>query len=169
VRLPINFFAIEIENPELAFQRMRKMYRAKGYSESWIQDRVRGMSIRGELIQKWAQRGIKTGNDFSILSAEIAKATFGITPKQHKTIKGLRKENIRDHMTDIEMIFSMLGEKATAEIAKATDSQGFVENEVAAKKGGRIAGDARKKLQLHTGKRVVSEKKLNLNTKDISQ
>tara|TARA_Y100000310_G_scaffold324835_1_gene387228 strand:+ start:4515 stop:5348 length:834 start_codon:yes stop_codon:yes gene_type:complete len=162
----------EIENPELAFQRMRETYRAKGYSESWIQDRIRGIAIRGELIKEWSQRGVKTGKDFSILSAEIAKATFGITPRQHKTIKGLGKENIRDHMTDLEMIFSMLGEKATTEIAKAKDAQGFMENEVAAKKGGRVAGDARKKLQIHTGESVVSgkkhvgrSKKLNLNTK----
>jgi hypothetical protein len=148
----------EIENPELAQQRMRKIYKAKGYSESWIQDRIRGIAIRDELVDEWKKRGVKAGIDFSILSSEISKATFGVTPNQHKKIKGLKNENLRDHMDDLEHIFNMLGEKAATEISKAKEVHGFNENELAAKKGGRIAGDARKKLEFETGKGVVSRR-----------
>lgn len=147
----------EIEDPELASKRTRALYKAKGYSDSWIEKRMRGIAIRDELTEEWKVRGVKEGKEYSILTAEISKATFGITPAEYKEVKGLQRENLRDHMTDLELIFSMLGEAATTEIARTTDAQGFTKNKVAAQKGGTIAGDARKKLEVETGKKVVSK------------
>ncbi|MFH1455947.1 MAG: Bro-N domain-containing protein [archaeon] len=147
----------EIENPELAQKRMKEIYRVKGYSDEWIEKRVRGIVIRDELTDEWEKRGIKEQKEFSILTAEISKATFDLTPSEYKEVKGLKRENLRDHMDDLELIFSMLGEKATTEITKSKDSQGFNENQDAAKKGGKIAGDARKNLEIETGEKVVSE------------
>ncbi|WP_316811450.1 Bro-N domain-containing protein [Pedobacter heparinus] len=149
----------EIENPELAQARMRDIYRAKGYSEGWIDKRVRGIAVRDELTGEWKTRGVKEGIEYSILTAEISKATFGIIPSDHKQIKGLTKpaENLRDHMTDLELIFTMLGEASTTEIAKSKDAQGFEENKKAAKAGGTIAGNARKELEQKSGKKIVSK------------
>lgn len=147
----------EIENPELAAKRMRELYRQKGYSDEWIEKRVRGIAVRDELTDEWQNRGIKEQKEFSILTAEISKATFGMTPSEYKEFKNLDKENLRDHMTDLELIFTMLGEASTTEIAKNRDAQGFAENKTAAKKGGKIAGDARKKLEIESGKKVVTE------------
>ena len=147
----------EIENPELSQTRMREIYKAKGYSEDWIEKRVRGIAIRDELTDEWKKRGIQSDNEYSILTAEISKATFGITPTEYKSLKGLKRENLRDHMDDLELIFSMLGERATTEIARTKDVKGFVENKGAAIKGGKIAGDARKKLEIETGRKVVSK------------
>ncbi len=146
----------EIENPELAQQRMRQIYKAKGYSNAWIEKRIRGIAIRDELVDEWKNRDVKTNKEFAILTSEISKATFGLTPKNYKGVKGLKSQNLRDHMNELELIFGMLGEKATTEIAKATDAQGFNQNEVAAHKGGKIAGDARKNLEVETGEKVVS-------------
>lgn len=146
----------EIENPELAQQRMKKLYQQKGYSEDWIEKRVRGIVIRQELTGEWKKRGIEEDKDFAILTNEISKATFGKTVEEYKSVKNLKKENLRDHMNDLELIFSMLGERATTEIARTKDAQGFVENKDAAAKGGKIAGDARVKLEIETGKSVVS-------------
>lgn len=146
----------EIENPELAQKRMRALYKAKGYSDEWIEKRVRGIAIREELTDEWKNRGIKEGKEYSILTAEISKATFGLTPSEYKDLKGLDRENLRDHMTDLELIFTMLGEASTKEIAQNTDSQGFDENKTAAQKGGKIAGDARKQLEIESGKKVVT-------------
>ncbi len=148
----------EIENPELATQRTREIYKAKGYPDDWIEKRMRSIAIREELTDEWKARGIKERIEYAILTAEISKATFGLTPSQHKDLKGLKSQNLRDHMTDLELIFSMLGEASTKEIVVNTNPEGFVENKKAAKAGGKIAGDARKNLELKSGKKVVSNK-----------
>jgi DNA-damage-inducible protein D len=146
----------EIENPEHAAKRMRVIYEQKGYSEDWIEKRLRGIAVRDELTDEWSKRGVKEGKEFAILTAEISKATFGMTPAQYKEFKALSnpKENLRDHMTDLELIFTMLGEASTTEIAKKKDAQGFPENHRAAKAGGTIAGDARKALETKSGNKI---------------
>lgn len=146
----------EIENPELGTQRTRDLYKLKGYSEDWIEKRMRSIAIREELTDEWKSRGIKEKPEYAILTAEISRATFGINPSEHKMIKGLKSQNLRDHMSDLELIFSMLGEASTKEIAVNTDALGFEENKRAAKAGGKIAGDARKQLEIKSGKRVVT-------------
>lgn len=146
----------EIENPELATQRTRELYKLKGYADDWIEKRMRSIAIREELTEEWKNRGVKEQIEYSILTAEISKATFGLTPSEYKQVKGLKSQNLRDHMTDLELIFSMLGEASTKEIVVNTDTKGFVENKKAAKAGGKIAGDARKQLELKSGKRVVT-------------
>ena len=146
----------EIENPELGTQRTRDLYKLKGHSEDWIEKRMRSIAIREELTDEWKSRGIKEKPEYAILTAEISRATFGLNPSEHKMIKGLKSQNLRDHMSDLELIFSMLGEASTKEIAVNTDAQGFDENKRAAKAGGKIAGDARKQLELKSGKRVVT-------------
>ncbi|MFA7400430.1 MAG: Bro-N domain-containing protein [Sideroxydans sp.] len=152
---------MEIENPELASARARELYQAKGYTQAWIEKRLRSIAIRGELTDEWKQRGVQEGKEYSILTAEIARATFGVTPDAHSKLKGLNKvktgNNLRDHMTDLELIFTMLGEAGTTEIARSKDAQGFVDNQQAAKEGGTIAGNARKALEDKSGKRVVSQ------------
>jgi len=149
----------EIENPELAQARIRATYKAKGYSDEWIEKRIRGILVRDELTSQWKQRGLKEGKEYAILTAEISKATFGIIPSDYKELKGLSKasENLRDHMTDLELIFTMLGEASTTEIAKNKNAQGFVENHKAAKAGGSVAGNARKELEKKSGKKIVSK------------
>jgi hypothetical protein len=147
----------EIEDPELATKRTREIYKAKGYSHAWIEKRMRGIAIREELTDEWDKRGVKLQREYAILTAEISKATFGMTPSEYKQHKGLQKENLRDHMTDLELIFSMLGEAATKEIAVNRDAQDFDENKSAAKMGGKIAGDARNQLEKESGKPVVSQ------------
>jgi hypothetical protein len=117
---------------------------------------MRGIAVRAELTEEWKTRGVKEEPEYAILTAEISKAAFGITPGEYKQLKGLQRENLRDHMTDLELIFSMLGEAATTEIARKQDAQGFSKNKVAAHKGGRIAGEAREKLEVETGEKVVS-------------
>jgi hypothetical protein len=144
----------EIEDPELATKRTRALYKAKGYSDDWIEKRMRGIAIREELTDEWNDRGIKEQIDYAILTSEISKATFGMTPSEYKKFKGLERENLRDHYTDLELIFSMLGEAATTEITRNKDAQGFNENKDAANRGGKIAGDARKKLEIESGKKV---------------
>lgn len=150
----------EIENPELASIRTRQLYEAKGYPKAWIEKRLRSIAIRGELTDEWRQRGVKEGQEYAILTSEIATATFGVTPESHKQIKGLAKlkssENLRDHMTNLELIFTMLGDASTTEIARGKDAQGFPANRTSARAGGAIAGDARKALEAKSGKRVVS-------------
>jgi len=147
----------EIEDPELATKRTKALYRAKGYSDDWIEKRMRGIAIRAELTDEWKRREVGLEKEYAILTAEISKATFGLTPAEYKDLKGLERENLRDHMNDLELIFSMLGEAATTEITKTQDAQGFDENRTAARKGGRIAGDAREKLEKETKKMVVSK------------
>ncbi|OOG51666.1 Bro-N domain-containing protein [Polaromonas sp. C04] len=150
----------EIENPELASARARELYEAKGYPKPWIEKRLRSIAIRGELTDEWKQRGVKEGQEYAILTAEIASATFGVTPEGHKKIKGLAKlktgDNLRDHMTDLELIFTMLGEASTTEIARRKDARGFPANRSSARAGGTIAGDARKALEAKSGQPVVS-------------
>lgn len=143
----------EIENPELASKRTREIYKAKGYSDDWIEKRTRSIAIRDELTDEWKKRGVKEQIEYAILTAEISKATFGLTPSQYKKVKGLKRENLRDHMTDLELIFSMLGEASTTEITRNTDAKGFQESKISAKKGGKIAGDARKALEIESGKK----------------
>jgi hypothetical protein len=147
----------EIEDPELGTARTRELYRAKGYSDDWIERRMRGIAIRAELTDEWKNREVGGSREYAILTAEISKATFGLTPSEYKELKQLDRENLRDHMTDLELIFSMLGEAATTEITRTQDAQGFDENRTAANKGGRIAGDAREKLELESGRGVVSD------------
>jgi len=146
----------EIEDPELASKRSRKLYQAKGYSDDWIEKRMRGIAIRSELTDEWKNREVGDDREYAILTAEISKATFGMTPSEYKEHKSLQRENLRDHMTDLELIFSMLGEAATTEITRTQDAQGFSENHIAAHKGGRVAGDARHELEKESGRKVVS-------------
>lgn len=146
----------EIEDPELATKRTRAIYKAKGYSDDWIEKRMRGIAVRAELTEEWKNRDVGAEREYAILTAEISKATFGLTPSEYKGLKGLERENLRDHMTDLELIFSMLGEAATTEITRTQDTQGFVENRTAARKGGRIAGDAREKLEVETKKKITT-------------
>lgn len=148
----------EIENPELAAARMREIYKAKGYSDAWIEKRVRGIAIRDELTNEWQKRGVKEQREYAILTAEISRATFGMTPSEYKTFKQLDKpaDNLRDHMTDLELIFSMLGEASTTEIARQREAQGYDENRAAAIAGGSVAGKARQDLETKSGRRVTS-------------
>jgi len=148
----------EIEDPELATKRTRALYKAKGYPNSWIEKRMRGIEVRETLTDEWQKRKVKEGREYAILTAEISKAAFGMTPAQYKKFKGLKRENLRDHMDDLELIFSMLGEASTTEIAKNKNAQGFGENKTVARKGGQIAGKARKELEKESGKKVTSSK-----------
>jgi hypothetical protein len=164
----------EIEDPELASLRARELYEAKGYSQAWIEKRLRSVTIRGELTGEWKERGVREGQEYAILTAEIASATFGVTPGEHGKIKGLDMvrtgHNLRDHMTDLELIFTMLGEAGTTEIARKKNAQGFTKNRKAAREGGNIAGNARKALEAKTGTPVVSsENFLNPSQKRFSE
>jgi hypothetical protein len=146
----------EIEDPELATKRTRAIYQAKGYSADWIEKRVRSIAIRDELTDEWKKRGVKEQREYAILTAEISKATFGLTPTEYAEFKRLKRENLRDHMSDLELIFSMLGEAATTEIARNRDAQGFPQNQQAAHAGGKVAGNARRDLEKKSGRKVVS-------------
>jgi len=148
----------EIEDPELATKRTRALYKAKGYPDSWIEKRMRGIEVRETLTDEWKKRNVGQAQEYAILTAEISKAAFGMTPSQYKKFKGIKRENLRDHMDDLELIFSMLGEASTTEIAKNKDAQGFGENKQAAKEGGSVAGSARRDLELKSGKLVTSTK-----------
>jgi hypothetical protein len=146
----------EIENPELAQKRMKELFKQKGYSDDWIEKRIRGIAVRDELTDEWKKRGLNTEREYCILTAEISKATFGITPTEYKKLKGLEKENLRDHMNDLELIFTMLGEASTTRIARNKDARGFVENKDAAIEGGNVAGVARKELEKRSSQPVSS-------------
>ena len=148
----------EIENPELATKRTRMLYKLKGYSEDWIEKRMRGIAIREELTDEWQKRGAREEKDYEILTAEISKATFGLIPSQYKKLKGLKRQNLRDHMDDFELIFNMLGERATTEIHRTENSKGVPKLKSDAKAGGDIAGGARKKLEKRLGRSIVSKK-----------
>lgn len=148
----------EIENPELAAQRMRAIYKLKGYSADWIEKRMRGIVIREELTDEWKNRGAQEDKDYEALTAEISKATFGVTPNEYKKLKGLKRENLRDHMNDFELIFTMLGERSTTEIHRNEDSQGVKKLKDDAQAGGDIAGGARKQLEKKLGRPIVSRK-----------
>lgn len=159
----------EIENPELATQRTRELYKAKGYPGDWIERRMRGIAIRDELTEEWKNRGVSEAKNFAILTAEIAKATFGMTPSEYQQYKGLKRENLRDHMTDLELIFSMLGEASTTEITRRRDAKGFNQNQKAAKAGGKIAGDARKQLEKASGQRVITKDNYLPKLKEVKE
>jgi DNA-damage-inducible protein D len=146
----------EIEDPELATKRTRALYKAKGYSEDWIEKRMRSIAIRDELTDEWKKRGVKERIEYAILTAEISQATFGMTPSQYAEFKRLKRENLRDHMTDLELIFSMLGEAATTEITRTRDAHGFPQNKETARAGGTVAGNARRELEKKSGRPVVT-------------
>ena len=146
----------EIEDPELAAKRTRAIYQAKGYSADWIEKRMRSIAIRDELTDEWKKRGVQEQREYAILTAEISKATFGLTPSQYAEFKRLKRENLRDHMTDLELIFSMLGEASTTEIARTKDAQDFPKNKRAAREGGTVAGNARRELEGKSGRKVVT-------------
>ena len=151
----------EIENPELAQERMKSLYEQKGYPTDWIDKRLRGIAIRQNLTDEWQARGITEQRDYAILTAEISRATFGMTPSEYKAFKNLpikSKANLRDHMTDLELIFTMLGEKVTTEISENEKPTGLPESKKVAKRGGKVAGDARKATEKELGKRVVTPK-----------
>ncbi len=147
----------EIENPELAQERMKQLYEQKGYSKDWIDKRLRGIAIRQNLTDEWKNRGVKEEVEYAILTNEISKATFGKTIEEYKKLKTLDKENLRDHMDDLELIFTMLGEKVTTEITKNKDAQNFNECSKAAKEGGEVAGNARKEAEQKIGRPIISE------------
>lgn len=147
----------EIENPELATKRTRLLYKLKGYSDDWIEKRMRGIAIREELTDEWQRRGAEEEKDYEILTAQISKAAFGVTPGEYKKLKGLKRENLRDHMNDFELIFTMLGERATTEIHRTEDSKGMSKLEDDALAGGSIAGNARKELEKRLKRPIVSK------------
>ncbi len=155
----------EIENPELATKRTRMLYKLKGYPEDWIEKRMRGIAIREELTDEWQKRGAQEQKDYEILTAEVSKATFGVTPSEYKNLKGLKRENLRDHMDDFELIFTMLGERSTTEIHKNEDSKGMPKLKNDAKAGGEIAGGARRELEKRLGRSVVSKSNFLPNKK----
>ena len=158
----------EIENPELAQKRMKELYEKKGYPKDWIDKRLRGIAIRQNLTDEWKERGITKEKDYAILTAEISKATFGLTPSEYKNVKGLTKknQNLWDHMTDLELIFTMLGERVTTEISQQEKPEDFEGNKDVARRGGNVAGVARKETEKELGHSVISsENFLNLDEK----
>lgn len=157
----------EIEDPELATKRTVAIYKAKGYPDSWIDKRMRGIAVRQTLTDEWQKRGIRERIEYEILTAEISEAAFGMKPSEYKKFKKLKRENLRDHMDDLELIFSMLGEASTTRIARSKDAQGFPENKVAARQGGEVAGKARQDLEKKSGRRVSTRKNfLKIKTKN---
>ena len=146
----------EMADPEVGFDRLRDIYRAKGYADEWIERRMQSIETRKNLTDEWKDRGVKEGQEYAILTAEIAKATFGVTPSEHSKLKGLERQNLRDHMTPIELIFTALSEESTRIIAKSDDALGFAENHNAAQRGGNIAGNARRRLEKESGEKIVS-------------
>ena len=159
----------EIENPEIATQRTRELYKLKGYPDDWIEKRMRSIAIREELTDEWKNHGVKEKVEYAILTAEISKATFGLTPSEYKQVKGLKSQNLRDHFNDLELIFSMLGEASTTAIVRTQNPKGFIQNKQAARDGGKIAGNARKELELKTGESVVSESNFLPEKKDTKK
>ena len=162
----------EIENPEIATQRTRELYKAKGYPDDWIEKRMRSIAIREELTEEWKNRNVTQEKDFTILTNEISKATFGKTVQEYKEFKNLKnnKQNLRDHMTDWELILTMLGEKATTDITVAKDSKGFDECKISTKEGGEIASNTRKEIEQKVGKSIVSNTNfLNLDNRKLKQ
>lgn len=158
---------LEIENPELAQDRMKCLYEQKGYPKDWIDKRLRGMAVRQNLTDEWKRCGITEEREYAILTAEISKATFGITPSQYKDLKGLSgtNQNLRDHMDDLELIFTMLGERVTTEISQREDPESFEQSQRVAKRGGAVAGVARKETEKELGRSVVSSS--NFLPKDV--
>jgi hypothetical protein len=159
----------EIEDPELAQERARELYEKKGYSRSWIEKRLRGIAVRQDLTDEWKNKGLTTQDEFAILTAEISKASFGMTPVEYKKLKGLTKENLRDHMTGLELIFSMLGEASTAEIERARDLKTMAEHKKASNEGGSVARKARVDLEKKSGRKVITQENyLEIPEKEVS-
>ena len=161
----------EIENPELAQERMKSLYEQKGYPKDWIDKRLRGMAVRQNLTDEWKERGVDSHKDYAILTAEISKATFGMTPseyKEHKNLPAKSKSNLRDNMTDLELIFTMLGERVTTEISQEEKPDGLLDNKKVAKRGGKVAGDARENTEKELGRPVISDKNF-LEKKDVEE
>jgi DNA-damage-inducible protein D len=157
----------ETENPELLTERQAELYKAKGYTDEWIRRRMQTIETRKELTDEWQQRGVKEGQEYAVLTATIAKGTFGLTPTEHKDVKGLDRQNLRDHMTPLELILTAFGEEVTRRITIREDAQGFNENLDAAQQGGEVAGEARLNAEKKLGEKVVSnENFLNLNAKN---
>lgn len=156
----------EIENPELAQERMKELYEQKGYPKDWIDKRLRGIAIRQNLTDEWKERGITGKSDYAILTAEISKATFGLTPSEYKKYKGLMKknQNLRDHMSDLELIFTMLGERVTTEISQKEKPDTFIENKQVAQRGGNVAGVAREQAEKELGRSIVSNQNFLLGS-----
>ncbi len=154
----------EIENPELATKRTRMLYKLKGYSEDWIEKRMRGITIREELTDEWQKRGVKQQKEYEILTAEISRASFGVTPSEYKKLKGLKRENLRDHMDDFELIFTMLGERVTTEISRQEKPDSFSKNKTVARRGGNVAGVARTETEKEIGRSIVSKENYLKNT-----
>jgi DNA-damage-inducible protein D len=148
----------ETANPELLTQRQIELYKLKGRSDEWIKERMQSIETRTKLTDEWKSRGVTEGREYSILTAIIAKGIFDVTPNEHKEIKGLKSQNLRDHMTDLELIFTSLGEALTRKEIIKDDSQGFDENKTSAVKGGGMAGDARRMIELQSGEKIVSAK-----------
>ena len=148
----------EIETPELAQERMKELYEQKGYPKDWIDKRLRGIAIRQNLTDEWKERGITEKSDYAILTAEISRATFGLTPSDYKIYKGLTKknQNLRDHMSDLELIFTMLGERVTTEISQKEKPDTFTKSKQVAQRGGNVAGVAREQAEKELGRSVVS-------------
>jgi hypothetical protein len=154
----------EIEDPEIGFDRLMETYLRKGYSKEWINQRLKSIEIRKELTDEWENRNVKKGQEFAILTDEITKAWSGLTTKQYKNFKDLKKENLRDHMTNLELVLNMLAEASTTEISKDKKPKTFNENKIVARKGGNVAKAARRQLENTTGKKVVTK----LNAKQLS-
>lgn len=148
----------EIEDPELATKRTRALYKAKGYTDAWIEKRMRGIAIREELTDEWKHRDVGGDREYAILTAEISQATFGMTPSEYKKFKGLARENLRDHMDDLELIFTMLGEASTTRITRSKNARGYPENKQAARQGGTIAGNAKRELEQKSGQKVSTSR-----------
>ena len=161
----------EIENPELAQERMKELYEQKGYPKDWIDKRLRGIAIRQNLTDEWKERGITEQSDYAILTAEISKATFGMAPSDYKMYKGLTKknQNLRDHMTDLELIFTMLGERVTTEISQKEKPDTFQKSKQVAKRGGNVAGVAREQAEKELGRSIVTPDKLGEKGNDLQQ
>lgn len=146
----------EIENPEIGFERLKNIYKAKGYSDEWIETRLKSIDTRKQLTDEWKGRGVKEGLEYAILTAEISKATFGMTPSEYQKFKGLERQNLRDHMSDLELIFTMLGEVSTKMTAKEKDAQGFNQNQNAAIEGGAAAGKALEVYEQQSNRKVIT-------------
>ncbi|MSU75499.1 MAG: phage antirepressor protein [Candidatus Magasanikbacteria bacterium] len=159
----------EVENPELATKRTRMLYKLKGYPDDWIEKRMRGIAVREELTDEWQKRGAEHERDYEILTAEISKATFGVTPAEYKKVKGIKRENLRDHMDDFELILTMLGERTTTEIHRTKDSKGVPRLKDDARVGGQIAGTARKQIERKIGRSVVSKNNFLENKKRLKK
>ena len=147
----------EIENPELGFDRLMETYLKKGYSKEWVNQRLKSIEVRKELTDEWDNRGVRKGQEYAILTDEITKAWSGLSVKEYKNHKGLKKENLRDNMSNLELVLNMLAEATTTEISKEKKPKTFTENKKIAKQGGTIAGNTRKEIEVKTGKKIVNQ------------